>query len=214
MGDDEAGRIREDFFANVLPDYAQRYAELARAQRGQPLAFDAWSQIVSLSTMSSTVSERGKALLNEALDTLVADHAQSESMAGLAGNLRYATSVLGEERVTRTLEAIAARTSLRTVKAAALFNQAAVLAEEHPAADASLAKAKTLLGDLQKNFADVNFRGERSYSQAAAGLLFALENLAVGKPCPDFQANDAEGASFKLSDYKGKVVLVDFWGFW
>ena len=44
--------------------------------------------------------------------------------------------------------------------------------------------------------------------------MFALENLVVGKACPDFGAVDAEGASFKLSDYKGKVVLVDFWGFW
>ncbi len=38
--------------------------------------------------------------------------------------------------------------------------------------------------------------------------------LVVGKPVPDFTAKDIEGAEFKLSDYKGKVVLLDFWGFW
>jgi len=43
---------------------------------------------------------------------------------------------------------------------------------------------------------------------------FREQNLAVGKPVPDFTAKDIEGAEFKLSEYKGKVVLLDFWGFW
>jgi hypothetical protein len=43
---------------------------------------------------------------------------------------------------------------------------------------------------------------------------FKAKNLAVGKPVPDFTAKDIEGVEFKLSDYKGKVVLLDFWGFW
>ena len=43
---------------------------------------------------------------------------------------------------------------------------------------------------------------------------FKIEKLQPGMPCPDFQATDEAGAKFKLSDYKGKVVLVDFWGYW
>jgi peroxiredoxin len=31
---------------------------------------------------------------------------------------------------------------------------------------------------------------------------------------PGFTAQDATGASFNLSDYKGKVVLLDFWATW
>ena len=38
--------------------------------------------------------------------------------------------------------------------------------------------------------------------------------LSVGNRAPDFEAQDVEGARIKLSDYRGKVVVLDFWGFW
>ena len=36
----------------------------------------------------------------------------------------------------------------------------------------------------------------------------------VGSVAPDFPAVDTEGVAFRLSDYRGQVVLLDFWGFW
>ncbi|BDI28597.1 hypothetical protein CCAX7_006480 [Capsulimonas corticalis] len=38
--------------------------------------------------------------------------------------------------------------------------------------------------------------------------------LAVGTPAPDFAATAPDGTSVKLSDYKGKIVVVDFWATW
>lgn len=37
---------------------------------------------------------------------------------------------------------------------------------------------------------------------------------AIGKTFPDFKVKDTEGKELSLSQYKGKVVLVDFWATW
>jgi peroxiredoxin len=36
----------------------------------------------------------------------------------------------------------------------------------------------------------------------------------VGQPAPDFTLSDSTGSRVKLSAYKGKVVLLDFWATW
>jgi cytochrome oxidase Cu insertion factor (SCO1/SenC/PrrC family) len=39
-------------------------------------------------------------------------------------------------------------------------------------------------------------------------------NLAIGKMAPEITGDDIDGKPFKLSDFRGKVVLLDFWGNW
>lgn len=51
-------------------------------------------------------------------------------------------------------------------------------------------------------------------AKSAEGRLFRYTKLAIGEVCPDFETVDADGNAFKLSDYKGKVTVIDFWGFW
>jgi peroxiredoxin len=50
-----------------------------------------------------------------------------------------------------------------------------------------------------------NFRIER--------MIWAFHNW-LGIAPPDFEATDASGASFRLSDYQGKVILLNFWATW
>jgi hypothetical protein len=38
--------------------------------------------------------------------------------------------------------------------------------------------------------------------------------LPVGATAPEIAGEDIDGRFFKLSDYRGKVVLLDFWGNW
>ncbi len=38
--------------------------------------------------------------------------------------------------------------------------------------------------------------------------------VKIGALAPDFNLSDANGTFFKLSDYKGNYVVVDFWAAW
>ncbi len=40
------------------------------------------------------------------------------------------------------------------------------------------------------------------------------QSFIVGAESPDFAMNDLDGNEVKLSDFKGKVVLIDFWASW
>src|SRR5215467_11076753 len=50
-----------------------------------------------------------------------------------------------------------------------------------------------------------------------ATLLIALPSLVMsqeGKPAPLLAMKDIEGRAMRLSDYKGRVVLLNFWATW
>src|SRR5438477_7883977 len=42
----------------------------------------------------------------------------------------------------------------------------------------------------------------------------AEPGLAVGKPAPSLEGADVDGKFLGLSDFRGKVVAVDFWATW
>lgn len=52
--------------------------------------------------------------------------------------------------------------------------------------------------------------GETVANQAKAEL-YELRHLSIGKQVPDIAGTDQDGKAFKLSDYRGKVVLLYFW---
>jgi len=55
---------------------------------------------------------------------------------------------------------------------------------------------------------------ETTLGKQATLALFEIRNLAVGKTTPEIEGVDLDNVAFKLSDYRGKVVLLDFWGNW
>jgi hypothetical protein len=104
------------------------------------------------------------------------------------------------------LTRIAAENPSAEVKALAMYWHSVALsrgkptAEQKEKADALLAKAETLAtGDLADRIVAPRFQKER---------------LQIGMEVPDIVGEDVDGVAFKLSDYRGKVVVLDFWGFW
>ena len=68
------------------------------------------------------------------------------------------------------------------------------------------------IGDTSYEFA-VDTHGDR-LTLAPTPEFRPRADLTVGSPAPDFSFTDISGQSRKLSDYRGKVVLLDFWGAW
>ena len=52
--------------------------------------------------------------------------------------------------------------------------------------------------------------------EAAEDPMRAARVLKVnpGTPAPDFTIRDMQGRTIKLSDFRGKIVLLDFWTTW
>ena len=50
--------------------------------------------------------------------------------------------------------------------------------------------------------------------ESAEKKLFLLRRLLAGKPAPEIVGEDMFGKKMKLSDYRGKVVMLSFWGHW
>jgi hypothetical protein len=68
---------------------------------------------------------------------------------------------------------------------------------------------------VAKDFGDLTHPRLGSYGAYARAMAEAARRqVRVGKGAPEIRGEDMEGKPFTLSDYRGKVVLLDFWGHW
>ena len=57
-------------------------------------------------------------------------------------------------------------------------------------------------------------RASKTLGEAARDELFELRELAVGKVAPDIVGQDIDEQPLKLSELRGKVVVLNFWASW
>src|SRR5262249_34564006 len=55
---------------------------------------------------------------------------------------------------------------------------------------------------------------QTTIGEAARAELFEMRCLALGQPFPEIAGEDLDGMKLKLSDHRGKVVLLAFWAHW
>jgi hypothetical protein len=70
--------------------------------------------------------------------------------------------------------------------------------------------------EISDKYGDLTF-GNTTIGKYAGKKIKAIEvvaKLKIGLVAPDIEGPDIDGETFKLSDYRGKVVMLDFWGDW
>ncbi len=161
----------------------------------------------------------------EETELVLRHHLANPKMGQLCFDLRYRPNEAWSERI---LKEVAAKHPDRAVRGQALF----ALGDYHrngtrrfthgkltEAEEAErLAKAEQFYTEVAKDHAtDPTPDGKTKLGELAAHELTRLKNipnLKVGKVAPEIEGEDVAGARFKLSDYRGKVILLDFWGHW
>jgi len=218
----------------VLPEasnWAPRFWELVHEDSRDAVALDALSWLIEKSPSPED--------FDAAVQAIEKDHLRSPNLGGLCTTLGFMQRI-----GTKLLERIAAENPERRVQGQAVYaiashrlqsiqtarsfrgrpesEQASFrewLGDARAAELASLdlekaeAEAVRLLERVIKDYADL--RGSRkTLGETASGDLHEIRDLAIGKPVPEIEGEDLDGVRFKLSDYRGKVVLLDFWGNW
>ena len=146
-----------------------------------------------------------------AIDLLIEKHPDHAALERVARSITARTP--GAEN---TLRKLAEKATRPPVKALATLSLARVLAARTDTLGDNPAEANKVAAEAEKFFeqAIALLKDNEAVVKQAEGDLKALRTLRVGKTAPEITAEDLDGKEFKLSDYRGKVVLLDFWGHW
>src|SRR5262249_28734516 len=75
----------------------------------------------------------------------------------------------------------------------------------------AIKEVEAVFEQAAEKYGDVMLPGGDTVAERAKAELFEIRQLSIGKVAPDIEVEDQDGKRFKLSDYRGKVVLLDFW---
>lgn len=72
----------------------------------------------------------------------------------------------------------------------------------------------SLTGPNKRHVETVASAQPTTFLDLARSMLFEVNNIFPGQPAPEIEGTDADGKTFRLSDYRGKVVLLTFTADW
>jgi peroxiredoxin len=78
--------------------------------------------------------------------------------------------------------------------------------------DALMTQSEAAFERVVKEFADIPGSRGGTLGEEAGAELNERRNLVPGKPAPEVTGADVDGRPLKLSDHRGRVVLLSFWG--
>ncbi len=178
-------------------DYAQQFWDLAQQHPDDPMAYASLRWIVNL---VEDPQWRDRALLK-----MAESYPDREDLGQLCVRLMDQKPTEG---TVQFLETLMEKSTHKQVRAIATLALASSLAQADPAQrdDARVEQLYETVINEHSDSADL--------AKFAEDQLFVFRNLGIGRQAPDIVGEDLDGQPFKLSDYRGKVVMLDFWGDW
>jgi peroxiredoxin len=184
-------------------EYAARFLALAKKYPKDPVAFDA----LALSVVSGATGTVAK----QAVNLLLTDHLGNPKLRAFCTEVGEVEPPAAEDLLRGVL---ALKAADGPTQAHACFGLGLLLKKRSEATQGAesqkaAAEAERMLQQVVEKYTAV-----AELTDAARAELFELRHLALGKVAPDVEGTDADGKQFKLSDYRGKVVVLEFWAGW
>ncbi len=228
---------REKVFEEKYPKPAKlapKFLELAEKNPKDPVAFDALAWIATNGSRGPQGKDDPR---SKAIDIIIRDHVQSDKLGQVIQTMSYSPEKENGQFLRAVMEknsskemqglaclAIGQHLKNRRMYAEMLKNRPEVAKQIEAQLGTDAAKELKELDPKQydkeieqtfeqaaEKYPDVKLPNQGTVGAKAKSELFEIRNLAVGMRAPDVEGEDQDGKKFKLSDYKGKVVLLDFW---
>jgi hypothetical protein len=179
------------------PQFAAEILQLARENPSSPTAEKAAIWVICNSASEDTNNRR------HAVNIVKERYVKSRKLGDAVGVLKFSD----DKDSLALLEAICADNPDKNVRNLARLALSGRIEESQPE------EAKQLLRAILKDWPPDKFP-DADIARVAASDLYDLEHLAIGMAAPPIAGEDCNGKKLKLSDYKGKVVLISFFGDW
>jgi len=187
----------------LRPDYAPLVERAQAAAKDYAGTDDAVQFLVFVVRNSGGKGEA----LTIAIETLAEKHLDHEALAQIAPQFGSLGRMVGEEKAPPLLDRFA-KSANADVRGWAAYARHKKTIEE---ADRSGDAYRSTKAELQKA---AELAKDARLKNEITSAIEIREKFSVGLIAPDIEGQDLDGVSFKLSDYKGKVVFLDFWGDW
>jgi hypothetical protein len=204
--DEKAQQKYFEKYGDIPKRYLPLFKQAAAKHKGTEQGIEALLQIMEIAPAAGD-----QAALKSSLKELNSEaYLGSTKMEQAAQQVMYLYLPDAKNLRDEFLKKLIEKSPHKNVQAAAMFVLASSVIENRGMAGDSVSRddAMKMLRELTEKYA------ETRYGKRAGGYIFEAENLQIGMTAPDIEGEDENGAKFKLSDYRGKVVVLDFWGFW
>lgn len=192
---EERKKLKEE---HPIQDFWPRFEELARKNNGRALLW-----LADNVKLNKAIKRDQRAAYLQPLYTALANHHSGAPWFGEAlESLKSNAGLFEADTAASLFETIVEKAADNGVKATALFEGARALEESNPE------KAQAFMDQILESYRDTH-----TYTRAV-GLRTKAADVEVGKTAPDFLGETIDGFKFHLDDYRGKVVVLDFYGFW